>query len=362
MKLHRVIPQLTFVTLSLALAATASAAPSATYSGVHGLDTQTYWGPGAGQDNIGYSFSGSTGYFFTPNETIEVSALGLMDFGAPGLLGSHTVAIYENVNPSTVPCVGCTMPRLVTGELVAETTLDPGISGDFTSSWGRYVTLPDTVVLLEGVEYYIVADNLGCDPIAFSWFGYCGDADNSDQDMAVFGSTAVQFDSRITWTGYSGASDVQTNEYWDLDESYKIPPPLGVNGNVGPTFWIEEPVCTHSGANWLAVDEWPVDSLVYSGVTYSRASLETFLGRANATSPLVLLWQSLVVTDLNLANGADGSEIQSTRDAAALLVDRMLRPVAGVSYTAEALALFQTLEAWNGGTTGPGACEPVACD
>lgn len=246
--IHRIASTALF--LAATMSGTASAAPSATYDGAHGYDTMPYWGPGAGTDNIGYTFNGSTGYFFVPTEDIEVSALGVMDFGDPGLRGTHTIAIYENVAPNVVPCNQCTVPRQVTGDLVVEAQIGAGMSGDFIGGPGRYVYLPRSSFLSAGVEYYVVTDNMGCDPIAAQWFGYCIGADNSDQDLSVFGSASVHFDPRIEWTGYANAYEVETGTPWGLDESWQVPPGLGVNGNVGPTFWIEDPhVCKDAASD-----------------------------------------------------------------------------------------------------------------
>lgn len=343
---------------TLCIAPTAQAADAATYSGVHGNDTVPYWGPGSGQDNIGYTFNGTTGFFFVPNEDIEVSALGVMDFGIPGLESAHTVAIYENVDPNVVQYVGHVMPRRVTGDLVVEAVVPDGLSGDFTSGWARYIELPSTVVLEAGVEYYIVGDNFGCDPIAEQWFGYCGGADNSDQDMSVFGSTAVGFDDRIEWTGYGGASDTVTGEEWNLDESYQVPPGLGVAGNVGPVFWIEDHQCVHNDKDWALLVDWPVSSMSYLGVTYNQATLRNFL-RTPTMNVLAQLLQATTVTDLNLANGSDPGTVQQARHDALALVEAAWGQPVSAPTRAQANALRDTLNAYNGGSLGPAACDPV---
>lgn len=340
----------------LLLTPAARAADAALYSGVHGNDTVPYWGPGAGQDNIGYTFNGSTGFYFIPLEDIEVTALGVMDFGAPGFESAHTIAIYENVDSSVVPCIGCTMPRRVTGDLVVETSIAEGLSGDFTSGWARYVDLGETIVLEAGVEYYIVGDNFGCDPVAEQIFGYCGDADNSDQDLSVFGSTAVSFDPRIEWTGYANAYDVATGEMWNLDESYQVPPGLGVAGNVGPVFWIEDQQCVSDGKEWARAATWPVSSMTYLGVTYDVPTIRTFL-RTPTMDVLALLLQSITVTDLNLANGSDLAVVAGARnDALALVEDAWGHPVSTTTRT-RANSLRAVLDSYNAGDLGPAACE-----
>lgn len=343
---------------SLAFAQRAVAADAATYSGVHGNDLVPYWGPGQGQDNIGYTFNGSTGFFFVPSQDIEVSALGVMDVGAPGLVADHFVGIYENVDPNVVPCNHCTVPRQVTGDLVTSAIIGAGMSGDFTSGWSRYVDLAAPVVLEAGVEYYIVTDNMGCDPVAWEWFGYCEDADNSDQDMSVFGSTAVSFDSRIVWTGYANSYDVATGDMWDLDESWQVPPGLGVNGNIGPVFWIEDDQCVYDPKGWARNPTWPVASLTYSGANFNRTQLERVLRRIT-TNPIQLLRKAVVAADLNFANGSDPALVQATRDSAVALLDSVSRaPWVSPAQLDEANLLRAPLESYNRGLLGPAACPP----
>lgn len=358
MFLRTLISIVSVTTTAFCIAPTARAADAATYSGVHGNDTVPYWGPGQGQDNIGYTFNGSTGFFFVPTADLEVSALGVMDFGAPGLESAHTIAIYENIDPNVALCVGCTMPRQITGDLVVEAVVADGMSGDFTSGWGRYIELPSSVVLEEGVEYYIVGDNFGCDPVAQQWFGYCDGADNSDQDLSVFGSTAVGFDARIEWTGYANAYEVADGAMWNLDESWQVPPGLGVNGNVGPTFWIEDHQCVHDNKAWARLADWPLSSLTYLGVTYDQTTIRNVL-RTPTMDVLAQLLQSITTTDLNLANGSDPHSVQSTRnDALALVEASWGRPVSATTRT-RVTALRATLDAYNSGNLDPAACEPV---
>jgi hypothetical protein len=138
-----------------------------------------------------YNFVGkATGYFFTPNVNITVTALGLYDYGTPGFADSHDIGIF-----------------LANGTLVTDTTLASGLPG-FAADGSRFVTVA-AVTLSAGTQYYIEGDN---------W----------SNDLYGFGKGAVTFAPEITWNGFG---DSNSNSIFDTVTNLG-----GFPGNLGPNF------------------------------------------------------------------------------------------------------------------------------
>jgi hypothetical protein len=79
-----------------------------------------------------------------------------------------------------------------------------------------------------------------------------------------------------------------------------------------------------------------------------------------AGNGLISLAHQLIAAKLNVARGADGSTIASAIAAADALIGSLVVPPAGGGSLAPGTtsALVQTLDNYNSGLTGPGACTP----
>jgi hypothetical protein len=108
---------------------------------------------------------------------------------------------------------------------------------------------------------------------------------------------------------------------------------------------------THSGA-------WPVSNLTLGTVNYTQAQLLQILNQAVAGNGLISLAHQLIAAKLNIANGADGSVVNSTIAAADALIGGLVIPPIGAGFLAPSstASLTQTLDDWNNGITGPGHC------
>jgi len=111
-------------------------------------------------------------------------------------------------------------------------------------------------------------------------------------------------------------------------------------------------------------NQWPA-SVVANGlllgtnpVPYTADDLCSIFNTPAQGNGLVALAHQLIAAELNIANGADSSTIQSTIDAAnALIGGLVIPPVGGDTLpTSATSALTNTLDNYNSGLTGPGHC------
>lgn len=77
-----------------------------------------------------------------------------------------------------------------------------------------------------------------------------------------------------------------------------------------------------------------------------------------ASNGLIDLAHQLIAAKLNIANGADGSSINTTITQADALIGNLIVPPIGTGYLspADVSAYVQALTEFNEGTTGPGSC------
>jgi hypothetical protein len=148
--------------------------------------TAGFYGGGGNLNN----FPNATGYFFTPNVNLTVTALGIYDAGAPGFTDSHDVGIF-----------------LANGTPVTNTTLAAGLPG-FAADGSRFLSVAP-VGLTGGTQYYIEGNN---------W----------TTDQFAFGTGAVTYAPEITWNGFG---DSNSNSIFGSVTNLG-----GQPGNLGPNF------------------------------------------------------------------------------------------------------------------------------
>lgn len=136
------------------------------------------------------NFSSATGWFFTANADLNVTQLGVLDLGNPGLSEAHNIGIF----------------RASDGVNLVNATIGSGLSGDLIDG-SRFVDVA-TTMLSAGEDYYIVADNWSSDAFAYG--------------------TGVTFDPNITWTGFG---DAAANDIFSSVSSLG-----GLPGNLGANF------------------------------------------------------------------------------------------------------------------------------
>jgi hypothetical protein len=91
-------------------------------------------------------------------------------------------------------------------------------------------------------------------------------------------------------------------------------------------------------------------------VPYTPVELESILRQAVAGNGLVSLAHQLIAAKLNVANGADPTDVEEAiEDADDLIGARVIPPVGSGSLTpSEVSALVETLTDYNEGAIGPG--------
>lgn len=137
------------------------------------------------------NFVNATGWRFTANINMEVTALGYYDHGDPGFRAEHHVGLFAVSNP---------------GVSLVETTLPSGLSGTLIDG-SRFLNVSSTF-LSAGTDYYLLADN-------------------NDSDQYVY-DTGVSFAPQVTWLGFT---DGQTNDIHSTPNHFG-----GLPGDLGPNF------------------------------------------------------------------------------------------------------------------------------
>jgi hypothetical protein len=104
---------------------------------------------------------------------------------------------------------------------------------------------------------------------------------------------------------------------------------------------------------------WPVTSLTLGNVSYTDLQLLSLFNTPARGNGLLTLAHQLIAAKLNIANGADSTDIaQAISDADALIGSLVVPPVGGGFLAPGATStLVQTLTNYNEGVTGPGHCQ-----
>jgi len=107
------------------------------------------------------------------------------------------------------------------------------------------------------------------------------------------------------------------------------------------------------------VNEWPVTGLMLGNVNYTDLELQAIFDMPAGGNGLIALAHQLIAAKLNIANGADDSEIAGAIVAADALIGSLIVPPVGTGSLApkNTSALTGSLAGFNEGTIGPGHCE-----
>ena len=159
-------------------AAVAAAVLALTTTNAASGQTFSAMSPGSGITVLINSPSnGQTGYSFRPNEDILVSKIGVIDEGGNGLAASHMVALFHRAS----------------GTLLASATIPSGAGAQFISG-SRYLDITP-IVLHEGVEYYMLANNFHLDLFRFT---------------VLSQNAFVGVDSHLTWVSSVISNDTNS--------------------------------------------------------------------------------------------------------------------------------------------------------
>ena len=121
-----------------------------------------------------------------------------------------------------------------------------------------------------------------------------------------------------------------------------------------------EPGCTYTQGYWRThPNAWPVGTLTLGTSSYTESQLLQILGQPAQGNGLVILAHQLIAAKLNIANGADPSDVQQAIIDADTMIGELVVPPIGSDYlpSGQTSALTETLTEYNEGTIGPGHCE-----
>lgn len=106
-------------------------------------------------------------------------------------------------------------------------------------------------------------------------------------------------------------------------------------------------------------NEWPVTSLMLGTVTYSDIELQAILDTPAAGNGLIALAHQLIAAKLNVASGADPTDVQDAITDADALIGSLVVPPIGSGFMNSSLtsALTTILTNYSEGAIGPGHCE-----
>jgi hypothetical protein len=111
-------------------------------------------------------------------------------------------------------------------------------------------------------------------------------------------------------------------------------------------------------------NEWPVTSLTLGNVVYTDLELCDILHQQPQGNGLVSLAHQLIATKLNIANGADPTDIAAIVAAADAQIGDLVIPPHGDGFIhpSDTSANTQALDDYNNGITGPGHCPPTSVE
>jgi hypothetical protein len=114
----------------------------------------------------------------------------------------------------------------------------------------------------------------------------------------------------------------------------------------------------HGGTGPQA-DAWPVNNLTLGSVNYTQAQLLAILTTPVKGNGLISLAHQLIAAKLNIAAGADDTDIATAITNADNLIGALVIPPVGSGSlaTSATASLTGALAAFNEGTTGPGHCD-----
>jgi hypothetical protein len=114
------------------------------------------------------------------------------------------------------------------------------------------------------------------------------------------------------------------------------------------------PIPTGNNSN-----EWTVTSLTLGTVSYTDLELQSILDTPAGGNGLIALAHQLIAAKLNVANGADDTDVAAAIAAADALIGGLVVPPVGAGSLSPSAtsSLTATLMSFNEGAIGPGHCE-----
>jgi hypothetical protein len=115
----------------------------------------------------------------------------------------------------------------------------------------------------------------------------------------------------------------------------------------------------YPGGELPSVDvAWPVSSLTLGTINYTIPELISVMNTPPGSNGLIALADQLIAAKLNIANGADPTDVAAAIAAADALIGGLIIPPVGAGFLDPSATneLWWTLMNYNAGETGPGHC------
>jgi hypothetical protein len=122
--------------------------------------------------------------------------------------------------------------------------------------------------------------------------------------------------------------------------------------------------CTNTQGYWKNHPQvWPpLESMMLGNVLYTKAQLLAILNEPARGNGLIITAHQLIAVELNIAQGADPTEVEDYRAQAHALIGYSIIPPIGGDYVhpRDASPIAQVIDDYNNGLIGPGHCPPIS--
>jgi len=243
------------------------------------------------------------------------------------------------------------------GESPSSFTAPSAVTSDLSAQPSGNVTLPNPT---------ITADVSTCEHVTLSWTniavsGYVAQRWHMQLDDAPDFASVLYNNAQYSTTSY-GPIALTPGTYWVRVKAMSTESRVQNSDWVVISFTVVEcsSGCTMSQGYWKNHEEdWPVGGLTLGSVAYAKSELLSVLTTPVAGNGLISLAHQLIGAKLNIANGANGSAINSTIAAADAMIGSLVVPPVGAGNLAPGTtsALVTALTNYNEGITGPGHCQ-----
>jgi len=311
-----------------------------------------------------------------------VGAVGAAVAGSELLAGTAFAAPPPKKTKMDTPLVTCVIstPASITLTVCAGAT---GAPAGFSVQWMKKADFDlsgwpvDSACISTFDAITSTTTTTGACPPVFCKASFSGNANGSTYNLAPSACAQVQIGDNLF--DDAGASSTCPSTPLDCNTEYVFRAFAHANSSLqrseftatvlcGTAFCDSNGGCTFTQGYWKThgpvptgnnTNTWPVSLLTLGTVAYPDLQLQSIFDKPAAGNGLISLAHQLMAAKLNVANGADDTDVAAAIAAADALIGGLVIPPVGGGSLAPAVtsALTGTLASYNEGATGPGHCE-----